>query len=378
MTSSTGMFYETPLISATTSIGKTKYWIGRVWEVDGIVSTNTEFWQDGAKHQESAMVYVTGKQGRSDLAQGIAEINSQLQKKLDKGYHPVGENHGIADQDRPPILPMLAHEFTKRGKNLTFPCFAQAKENGVRCLYDGTTFWSRQGNRFIPEVVQHLHFYAESIVFDGELVLPAPYTFQQTIAAVKKFRDGVTTRSNGDGVPASEFLEYRIYDAYCPLNPALSYRDRLALIQNHLDAWPNGQVYAVNTVACATQDELMAAHADFAAVAEGTIARNTDAPYKPDHRSVDLLKIKDTQDAEYEITGFGEGTGKDMGTIIFTCVTPEGRSFSVRPKGTVEHRTALFMQGPRLVGKPLTVKYQTLTDDGVPLFPVGLTIRDYE
>ena len=34
--------------------------------------------------------------------------------------------------------------------------------------------------------------------------------------------------------------------------------------------------------------------------------------------------------------------------------------------------------GAEYVGKKLTVRYQELTDDGIPRFPVGIAIRDYE
>jgi DNA ligase-1 len=50
----------------------------------------------------------------------------------------------------------------------------------------------------------------------------------------------------------------------------------------------------------------------------------------------------------------------------------------VRPKGTIEDRRDIFKKAQSYVGKKLTVKYQELTDDGIPRFPIGLAIRDYE
>ena len=41
-------------------------------------------------------------------------------------------------------------------------------------------------------------------------------------------------------------------------------------------------------------------------------------------------------------------------------------------------RKALFKYGRDYIGEMLTVRYQELTDDGVPRFPVGIAIRDYE
>jgi hypothetical protein len=63
---------------------------------------------------------------------------------------------------------------------------------------------------------------------------------------------------------------------------------------------------------------------------------------------------------------------------MWRCITPKGVEFGCRPEGTREDRQELFRKGAEYVGKMLTVKYQNLTPDGVPRFPVGKTIRDYE
>jgi DNA ligase-1 len=38
----------------------------------------------------------------------------------------------------------------------------------------------------------------------------------------------------------------------------------------------------------------------------------------------------------------------------------------------------MFGRGDEYIGKMLTVRFQELTTDRVPRFPVGLAIRDYE
>ena len=64
--------------------------------------------------------------------------------------------------------------------------------------------------------------------------------------------------------------------------------------------------------------------------------------------------------------------------VVWECQTPDGQTFRVRPRGTQEARRELFENGGDYVGQQLTVRYQELTDDGVPRFPVGIAIRDYE
>jgi DNA ligase-1 len=88
--------------------------------------------------------------------------------------------------------------------------------------------------------------------------------------------------------------------------------------------------------------------------------------------------VKTFLDDEYEISAFVEGTGNEAGCVIWECVTSDGQTFRVRPRGTQEERKALFQNGSSYVGQLLTVRYQELTDDGVPRFPVGIAIRNYE
>jgi hypothetical protein len=52
--------------------------------------------------------------------------------------------------------------------------------------------------------------------------------------------------------------------------------------------------------------------------------------------------------------------------------------FDVVPKWTLEARRKAAQLASQYIGKPLTVRYQTLTQDGIPQFPIGIGIRDYE
>jgi DNA ligase-1 len=76
--------------------------------------------------------------------------------------------------------------------------------------------------------------------------------------------------------------------------------------------------------------------------------------------------------------GFKEGDGVEKGCVLWRCATVEGLEFDCRPRGSREERAELYRRGATYVGKPLTVRFQEWTDDKVPRFPVGITIRDYE
>jgi ATP-dependent DNA ligase len=111
---------------------------------------------------------------------------------------------------------------------------------------------------------------------------------------------------------------------------------------------------------------------------EGAMIRNGDGIYKLGHRSADLQKLKEFQDAEYKIIGFKEGTGTEKGCVIWECSTDKSLTFSVRPRGSKAERQGYFQNGKEHIGSMLTVRFQELTNDGIPRFPVGISIRDYE
>jgi DNA ligase-1 len=118
--------------------------------------------------------------------------------------------------------------------------------------------------------------------------------------------------------------------------------------------------------------------------------------YRVGVRSTDLQKYKEFEDAEYRVVGFKEGDGLEKGCVIWICetslapqetraspnevrlATGKSQNFAVRPRGTHEARAALMAEADRYVGQMLTVRYQELTTDGIPRFPVGITFRDYE
>ena len=108
------------------------------------------------------------------------------------------------------------------------------------------------------------------------------------------------------------------------------------------------------------------------------MVRNHKGAYALGKRSANLQKVKTFLDAEYEIVGYEQAIGNDVGTVIWKCKTGTNQEFAVRPTGTREQRREWFTNGGSYSGKMLTVKYQELTDDGIPRFPVGIAVRDYE
>jgi hypothetical protein len=111
---------------------------------------------------------------------------------------------------------------------------------------------------------------------------------------------------------------------------------------------------------------------------EGTMIRDKDSVYEVGQRSNYLLKFKDFQTEEYEIIGANTGQGRDANAVVWICKTKDGQQFTARPEGTIAQRENDYKNHEKFIGKMLTVRFQNLTALGVPRFPVGVTVRDYE
>ena len=367
--------FSTQTVYKKTSTGKIQQW--RAW----VETTATGFLMkvesgqtDGKLTETAGQVIDEGKQKRSAQEQAIFEANSKLSKKRDEAYFDTIE----AAQTQVKLLPMLAHSFTKRKHNINYPAIVQRKFDGVRCLArlnsDGTvTLMSRKGKEFA-----HLNHIKTDVaannsntnlVIDGELYSDS-LTFQELVGLVKR----VTLKPGND----EQMLEVslRVYDCV-ELNNEADFTSRYETITEVT----TGAEYLslVENVRVSTESEIHAAQARFVEEGyEGAMVRNLTGAYAIGKRSANLQKVKTFLDGEYPIIGFTDGTGGETGCVIWECQTPDGQTFRVRPRGTQEDRKVLFQNGSDYIGQQLTVRYQELTDDGVPRFPVGIAIRNYE
>jgi DNA ligase-1 len=90
------------------------------------------------------------------------------------------------------------------------------------------------------------------------------------------------------------------------------------------------------------------------------------------------LKRKDFHDAEYEIVGYKEGKGSREGCIIFRLGMADGKEFDSVPVGGVEYQQRLWNRREDLLGLRATVKYQNLSNDGIPRFNNTVKIRNHK
>jgi len=345
----------------------------KIWKIswfandDGTYSIKTEHGKCNGKMVEHIVLVKEGKnKGKKNETTVEQQAKNMAQsdwtKKIRQGYHVED-----SDQSKPPVLkPMLALEY----KNVEYPVWVQPKLDGVRCLIykkdDRIVFQSRQNTVFPPfehmvdEVTRLLDKMPLGTVLDGEL-----YThgmgFEQIVSMVRR-----SAKRTVD-------LKYTWYDFFIPGDHTWTYEERLNLITK---AYQPGMIELIETQRVHSEKELhtwLAHYVD--RKYEGIMVRRNGV-YK-EGRSKDLLKYKLFKDDEFEVVGHHMSKVGDP-VPIFECVCSNGKRFGVMMKETHEEKVKRMENIEHYYGKKLTVKYQDLTKDGIPRFPVGIIFRDYE
>ena len=314
--------------------------------------------------------------------QAIAEAKSIAKKKSEEGYSESIEDRGKV----PVILPMLAHDWNKVKKVPSIPLYTQPKIDGVRMIAvrgnDGTlVLTTRKGKPIVSmdHIAQVLKkIMPKGFVFDGELFSDEK-TFEEITGIVRRN----TPKAGVENDPKS--IKFHIFDAFVIGKEADPFEKRADLLlkyglrasESTLDDSP---IVVVETTLLTEPHQIDEIHERYTNEGhEGTMYRTPKGPYKIRLRSRDLLKRKDFETEEYKIVDAVEADGKDKGTVIWICETEaNGTQFNVRSRGTLAQRAKWWQEREEHIGKMLTVRFQNLSDFGVPRFPVGLAFRDYE
>lgn len=348
-----------------------KYWCIEILEdTESNVYTRQEYWQqknDGTDslHQYSVPKLIkpknVGKKNEtSPLEQARNEVVSSIQKELDKGYFLEGEETVQL------LKPMLALKYVLGSKSVVWPSYIQPKHDGIRCLHNNNQFWTRLGKEIDSSITSHIKVNTADYILDGELMLPYPYSFQESIRAIKKYREDTTPQ-----------LVYYVYDCYIPDNPSAPFKERWKFL-NFLFAYQELQsVQLVNTKLVHSEEEFISEHTtNVSSNYEGSMLRSVDGIYAVNHRSKSLLKYKNREDDDFLIVDVIEGEGSFKECAMFVCQTTNGGTFTVVPKGSIEYKKELYQSKEAHIGKYLKVSYFGYTEDGVPKFGVGIGVRD--
>lgn len=377
--------YQSPWIFKKTATGAIQQWRVLVFmhpegdkgvvltnygQVDGEIQTTEDTVKEGKN--------LGKKNATTAIEQAILQAQQQFDKKKKQGYTEDFDLAKSTDNVLDAIKPMLAHVYEDHPKKVTWPALVQPKLDGMRCIAivkDGVVkLYSRTQKPIntvphINEAVLKLSG-GQDAIFDGEL-----YThefkedFNRIMSIIK--RDEIH--------PESEKIEYHIYDMPSS-NQKFVYRSVQLKEMFYSNALKEQALKYVTTYHAESEEDMFKYMERFLTEGyEGAMYRHPHGQYEG-KRSHGLLKVKTFRDEEFEAVGVEEGNGKLQGKAgAIWCLTKDGKRFKAKMRGSLDGLTDYLVHfEQKYKGRPLTVKYQNLTPDGIPRFPVGIRFREEE
>jgi DNA ligase-1 len=222
------------------------------------------------------------------------------------------------------------------------------KLDGVRAYWDGVRFISRLGHPFHAP-----GWFTErlpKVPLDGELWVGRK-AFQQTVSIVRRHDAGEEWKR----------VQYVAFDA--PTIPG-AFEERIAALHRL-------GVVVIPFLRCVGVEHLRERLRDCERLGgEGVMLRQPGSAYEG-KRSNTLLKVKSFFDTDATVVGHVPGLGKHAGRLgALQVALADGTTFQVGTGFSDTQREA-----PPAVGEVVVVRYQELTDGGVPRFPVFAGVR---
>ena len=147
------------------------------------------------------------------------------------------------------------------------------------------------------------------------------------------------------------------------------------LFKENKDNYPH--IVRVRTDTVLYPEELIGKHNEYLNDGyEGIIIRDRGLMYKNKYRALKMRKWKYFIDEEYPVIGIKKDRGVDVEHFVWRCKTKEGEKFSAKPMGSAEEKEYYYDNYKDYIGQLLTVKFQELSEIGVPRFPIAKGFRE--
>lgn len=277
----------------------------------------------------------------------------------------------LCEKDFEKFLKLVKHDMTKIVWSL--------KLDGVRCISDTKMFryYSRNGKEFpnfnvfnesIDRLVKRTNkFYPEikEIFFDGEVTAKTDQAkdFQKLMTQVQRLSQ----------VDPSIF-EYTIFDMM--LDPKYTFGQRYNILRSVFYEFESENVKFLphHMYPPDTKESDILKHAEELCKQghEGIVLKNIDSSYLR-KRSREWCKIKMVHTTDVHVIGFEMGNGKYSNVLgKMLCLSENGVEFGVGSGFTDQEREYYMSNLPDVI----EVKYQELTKDGAPRFPIFVRVRE--
>jgi hypothetical protein len=282
-----------------------------------------------------------------------------------------------------PSLPMLCQEY-KKPPNWSSIAL-QPKLDGIRCIVSADGIHTRTNKRITscPHIEYYCDLLPEGIKLDGELYIDnIPMNLIESYV-LRQIPSDCTMQ-----------LKLHIFDCIDLEAPFSARMDEVCRINDLLEEkYFNGRVKGIKhpaftkhfpfslvktilheSIAPGKVDEIVQPFFKECIKDgyEGAIIRNADAPYEPNRRSSQILKLKEFFDDEFKIVDVIEGKGK---TAIFVCETHKSQQeFKCNFKATDERKKQMLLFKANYINKWLRIEHEGMYDNGKPRCPVGVHI----
>jgi ATP-dependent DNA ligase len=325
------------------------------------------------------------------ITQSLINIRSLYLKKIKTGYVLNLENDKTSDVSlNSNIYPMALHDFKKFGKHIEYPCYIQPKLDGIRITgsfnkeNNKVTLLSRRlhdiyGFENIKEEIKILLKNNPELIVDGEF-----YNHSMNLQKIS----GIVRQQDINHEDKLN-LQFYIFDCI-DLKNELSFQERIVKLYELFNDSPNLKyLILTETIVVNSEKEADDLYNKFISEKyEGIVYKNALAKYEyseiKELRSYNYLKRKNAFSNEYEIVSYESGIkGKDLGAVVFIMKTVDGKEFKAVPNLPIEERKEIYKLAKRdfanlYKGKLATIKFDDLSEFGIPLRAKFITIRDYE
>lgn len=395
-------------------VGLPERTITQVWVETGVI---------GGKQTRHAPSYPNikneGKTNeRNTFEQGLVNARSLYLKKTENGLK-IEKDFKKETSDKIKIqpknvkyFPMLVRKFQDEKKHLEYPLYVQPKLDGARCIIflnkspkknptiKNVIMYSRQKKDYtgfddikeeiLSALIDMWDFDKnESIYIDGEL-----YKHGMSLQAIS----GAVRNPNRSEMPEYKGIQFWVFDSFYPHHLNLTFGDRLDILEDIFDSLDSPKnIIKVPTLCVKSEKEQEILYKQFLKKKyEGIILRNATSLYltNPTKNSMSIrskfvLKRKMTYSDEFEVVDFDQGSkGKDIGAIIWILKThTTNKTFNATPKNTTyEERYKLYKDAAsdnkktfdgKYKGRMMTIEYEDLSNDKIPLRAKSIGFRDH-
>lgn len=321
--------------------------------------------------------------GKNIQEQALQQARHAYMIKYRNGYHPIGEAAAYN------FKAMKGVPYTESSR-LNFPVAICHKMDGMRATFREGKLWTYTNKnvyfqeKLEKEIQKFLVYLPYGSVPDGELYIHG-VEFTKLMSIIKRIKNKHKDANK---------IEYHVFDIDYHDTKGATFERRYRMLKQGYEKFYEDmggktriKLVPIHIVTC--RKAIRKYHKRFISEGyEGTVIRKRANGADPDSaqyksslyvyaRRANMLKYKDTQDAEGKIVGVYEGTGKHKGAIMFKVKAENGQTFGVTLMGSLEKRRELWLNNPKkVIGKYITYKYDSLSPDGIPRFAVGKSLRD--